>query len=90
MAQANTYTPAIPLSLGDLTHLKIAVPAEYVLLITFNRPKHMNIFDGDTEEEMRRVLEWVDTDDNIWCVLSDVCALLATAIRRPLTLTQGW
>lgn len=68
MAQANTHTPAIPTYLGDLTHLKVSVPAEYVLLVTFNRPKQMNLFDGDTEEEMRRVLEWVDTDDNIWCV----------------------
>lgn len=57
---------SIPTTLSRLATLELSVPAEHVLLITLNRPKALNVFNEEMEEEMRRVMEWVDEDTRVW------------------------
>lgn len=60
---------SIPATLSGLATLELSFTAEHVLLITLNRPKALNVFNEEMEEEMRRVLEWVDEDAGVWYLL---------------------
>ena len=70
MAQANICSPVIPAYLGDLSHLRISVPAEYVLLVTFNRPKSLNAFTPQMLADMRALLNWFEDEPEMWWVSS--------------------
>ena len=58
----------IPARLSSLATLKLSCPADHVLLVTLNRPKALNVFNAEMEEEMGRVLQWADDDEYMWYV----------------------
>ncbi|EKM54062.1 uncharacterized protein PHACADRAFT_73276, partial [Phanerochaete carnosa HHB-10118-sp] len=47
----------------------VSAPAEHVLLIAMSRPKALNMFDEQMEDEMRQVLEWADEDKDVWAMV---------------------
>lgn len=60
------HTVHIPTPLSKLQTVKISVPTEHVLLVAMNRPKALNVFNEQMEDEMRQVLEWADQDKEVW------------------------
>lgn len=65
-AKPTINIPAIPWHLVGLRNVKLAAPREYVLLVTMSRPKALNVFTEEMEDEMRRVMEWAEVDEGVW------------------------
>lgn len=56
-----THTPP-----SHSEEIKIAFPAEHVLLLTMNRPKQLNAMSPRMEGDINRILEWFDEEDELW------------------------
>ncbi|GJE96753.1 enoyl-CoA hydratase/carnithine racemase [Phanerochaete sordida] len=59
----------IPAPLAKLTTVRLSVPTEHVLLVAMARPKALNVFNEQMEDEMRQVLEWAEQDKDVWTMV---------------------
>lgn len=59
----------IPTPLSKLQTVRVSVPTEHVLLVAMSRPKALNVFNEQMEDEMRQVLEWADQEKDIWAMV---------------------
>ena len=64
------HLPVVPSHLLSLGNVKISMPRKYVLLVTMSRPKALNVFTEEMEDEMRQVMEWAEADNGIWYALN--------------------
>jgi enoyl-CoA hydratase/carnithine racemase len=47
--------------------LLVSLPAEHVLLLTFNRPKQLNAMTPQMTVDLKSVLDWFETEPSLWC-----------------------
>jgi hypothetical protein len=48
--------------------IKVAFPAEHVLLLTFNRPKQLNAMTPRMSEDLKTLLDWFEDEPSLWHV----------------------
>lgn len=60
-----TNTPAPKPRSSDVL---VAFPAPHVLQLTFNRPKTLNAMTPGMSDDMRRLLDWFESEAEMWCV----------------------
>ena len=46
--------------------VKVAFPAEHVLLLSMNRPKSLNAMSFDMEQDLRTLMDWFDEEPSLW------------------------
>ena len=57
--------------------VKVAFPAEHVLLLTLNRPKQLNAMTPRMSEDLKTLLDWFEDEPSLWYVyLIPHCGLL--------------
>ncbi|KAJ7078098.1 enoyl-CoA hydratase [Mycena epipterygia] len=47
----------------------LSFPKEHVLLVTLNRPKSLNALTPKMTDDLRRVLNWFEDEQNLWVVI---------------------
>ncbi|VDC05766.1 unnamed protein product [Peniophora sp. CBMAI 1063] len=60
------------MSVGPPAHsdaVKVAIPAEHVLLLSMNRPKALNAMSFEMEQDLRTLLDWFDEEPSLWVVI---------------------
>lgn len=58
-----------PLSLHPPSHsdeLKVSFPQEHVMLMTLNRPRHLNAMTPQLTADIASVLSWFDDESSLW------------------------
>ncbi|KAF5312355.1 hypothetical protein D9619_002429 [Psilocybe cf. subviscida] len=60
-----TITPAPKPRSSDVL---VAFPAPHILQLTFNRPKTLNAMTPGMSDDMRRLLDWFESEAEMWCV----------------------
>jgi 1,4-dihydroxy-2-naphthoyl-CoA synthase len=61
------------LQLPKVEYCILTVPEPHVLLVTINRPKQFNALNLEANQELGRVFDWAEDNEEIWC--SVVCFL---------------
>ncbi|KIM35608.1 hypothetical protein M413DRAFT_449653 [Hebeloma cylindrosporum] len=51
------------------SEVKVAFPAEHVLLLTFNRPKQLNAMTPRMSEDLKVLLDWFEDEPDLWVVI---------------------
>ncbi|KAF8167219.1 enoyl-CoA hydratase [Crassisporium funariophilum] len=51
------------------SELKVALPAEHVLLLTFNRPKSLNAMTPTMADDLKALLDWFEDEPELWVVI---------------------
>ncbi|KAG6813708.1 hypothetical protein H0H92_008115 [Tricholoma furcatifolium] len=64
MTAASTLTPP-----AHSNELIVEFPADHVLLLTFNRPKALNAMTPTMTEDLRKVLDWFETEPQLWVAI---------------------
>lgn len=52
--------------------LLVSFPLPHALQLTINRPKARNAVAQDLEDEIGRVMDWFEEEEDLWCALYDL------------------
>lgn len=58
-----------PLALHPPSHseqLKVSFPQEHVMLMTLNRPSHLNAMTPQLTTDIAAILNWFDEESSLW------------------------
>ncbi|KAJ2964978.1 hypothetical protein NQZ79_g89 [Umbelopsis isabellina] len=55
------------LQLPKVEYCILSVPEPHVLLVTINRPKQFNALNLEANQELGRVFDWAEDNEEIWC-----------------------
>lgn len=70
MASTNFATPPPENGL-----IATSFPAPHVVIVTLNQPERQNVMNRAQQEQLHRVLSWIETEPSLWYVhLSDLIA----------------
>lgn len=64
--------------------VKVAFPAEHVLLLTFNRPKQLNAMTPRMSEDLKTLLNWFEDEPSLWYVFYSHCGHVFSLYIFPL------
>ncbi|KAF9262239.1 ClpP/crotonase [Marasmius fiardii PR-910] len=63
MPEKSSFTPP------ETTQLLVSFPSEHVVLLTFNRPERLNAMSPQLGQDLERVLDWFENEDELWAVI---------------------
>ena len=67
--------------------VKVAFPAERVLLLTFNRPKQLNAMTPRMSEDLKKLFNWFENEPSLWYMF--LFHIVARSSYRSLFSVQG-
>ncbi|KAL1716393.1 ClpP/crotonase-like domain-containing protein [Schizophyllum commune] len=51
------------------SQLLVSLPADHVLLLTLNRPRSLNAMTPEMTEDLNRILDWFEEEEELWVVV---------------------
>ncbi|KAF8890099.1 enoyl-CoA hydratase [Infundibulicybe gibba] len=64
---AENFTPPHPPHHSE--EVRVSIPLDHVLLLTFNRPKSLNAMTPGMERDLKRLLDWFENEPRLWVVI---------------------
>ncbi|KAG2186879.1 hypothetical protein INT44_003106 [Umbelopsis vinacea] len=55
------------IELPKVEHCILSIPEPHILLVTINRPKQFNALHLEANQELGRVFDWAEDNQEIWC-----------------------
>lgn len=77
-----------PLAFHPPSHseeLKVSFPQEHVMLMTLNRPRHLNAMTPQLTASIATILNWFDEEPSLWWVPSFSLSVISYNL-----VLQGW
>ena len=82
------------------SQLLVSLPADHVLLLTLNRPRSLNAMTPEMTEDLNRILDWFEEEEELWSVyertrprfLADLLLLptgLSSLLARAISSARG-
>ena len=82
------------------SQLLVSLPADHVLLLTLNRPRSLNAMTPEMTEDLNRILDWFEEEEELWSVyertrprfLADLLLLptgLSSLLARAVSSARG-
>lgn len=55
------------IELPQVEYCILSIPEPHILLVTINRPKQFNALHLEANQELGRVFDWAEDNQEIWC-----------------------